>query len=71
MDNRLACLRAEKIRDTLVNVEAKTLVDMLADSVEKEGIETLGETLRDVEYRALVDTVADNLKQRPRCTATN
>ena len=51
MDNRLACLRAEKVRDTLVNVEAKTLVDMLADSVEKVVTETLGETLRDVEYR--------------------
>ena len=47
------------------------MVDMLADSVEKEGTETPGETLRDVEYRALVDTLADNLKQGPRCTATN
>ena len=57
----LASVVAEKVRNTLVNVEAEPSADMLADSVEKAGSETLGDKPRDVHYRAMVDTLADNL----------
>ena len=51
----------DKNDDTLGDMEAKAMVDILADTIAEIEAETLGETLGDVETEALVDTLPDTV----------
>lgn len=61
MGNKLAGAEAEALGQTLGDVQAEALVDMLGVTLAKEKSETLHYTLGDVEHYALVDTLADFL----------
>ena len=57
----LSEVETEKLNDTLVDVEAKTLLATLADKLTDVEPETLSDTVGDVEASALNDTLADKL----------
>ena len=52
---------AEKLVNTLTYLEAKILVDSLADTVAEEEADTPGNTLTYVEAKILVDSMADTV----------
>ena len=56
-------MESDTLCNTLSDVEAKALLDMVADTVAAVKKEKYGKTLVDVKAKALVDTLADTPAQ--------
>lgn len=56
---RLAEVKANKLCDTLDQVQAKALINKVAATVAEMGAKTIGGTLHDEEAKALVDRTPD------------
>ena len=59
----VAVVKVKTLQNQLANVEAKALVDLLANTLLEIEIQTLGYTLAKVEAKALVDTLKDRIAE--------